>query len=156
MLVAKGNPKHISGPSSMCGDTLSTVLGSVESQRIAGWSSACTAAGKAAIRTVSEPTITSALEALLNRQVDGLLYEIDFLGNEVKMHPTDFQVVGPEYGDAPSAIAMPKTDTALEHAIIQVIEKMEHNGTWQKLLESFGFSTKELANPADTTLPYHS
>ena len=153
MLVAKGNPKHISGSTSTCGDSLSTVLGSVEDQRIAQWSAACTAAGKPAIHTVTVPTVSAAYEALMNHQVDGLLYEIDFLGNEVQQHPTLFQLAGPELGDAPSAIAISQQHTALKAAIIRIIQNMQRTGSWNKLLERFGFQTREIANPTQTTLP---
>jgi polar amino acid transport system substrate-binding protein len=144
LLVKKGNPDHVEGVESLCGKTVATVQGSIQTKLISDTSAQCAAAGKGPIENLQ---YASPADARLQVQTGRATA---FLGNSPVMAylaatangGTVFDVVrDKEYLQSPIGIAVAKDDTALRDALRKALDEIIADGSYRKILEKYAMES---------------
>src|SRR5215831_7485667 len=86
-LVAKGNPKKITGLDNVCGIRAAAALGSVEEKLFHDSSDKCVAAGKPAIEVVVASDIPAGYRAVMNDRADLFLINLGLVDQMVADNP---------------------------------------------------------------------
>jgi glutamate transport system substrate-binding protein len=126
ILVAKGNPKGITGPESLKGKKTCSVSGSTP---------AATVQDKYGL-TTSELVLVDAYskcrDALANGQVDAVTTDNVILSGYVSQAPDKFQLIGKPFSQEPYGIGIPKGEGAFCNFINQTLQAAEKDGSYEK------------------------
>jgi polar amino acid transport system substrate-binding protein len=150
LLVQKGNPQKIMGLESLCGKTVSTVRGSTQIALIDEQNARCAADHKPAVDNLEYTQPADARLQLQNGRVSV------FLGNSPVLiylaktagNGTIFDVVsGKEYQPVPLGIGVSKTNTALRDDLQKALRAIIADGTYKKILDSYGVSGGAIGEP---------
>ena len=149
LLVQKGNPQKIAGLESLCGKTVSTVRGSTQIALIDQQNAKCPTDRKIDNLEYAQPA--DARLQLQNGRVAA------FLGNSPVMiylaktagGGTIFDVVpGKEYQPVPLGIGIEKSNIALRDELQKALRAIIADGTYKKILESYGVANGAVSEPA--------
>ena len=86
-LVAKGNPKKITGLDNVCGIRAAAALGSVEEKQFHDFSDKCVADGKPAVEVVVAADIPAGFRAVMNDRADLFLINLGLVDQMVADNP---------------------------------------------------------------------
>ncbi|MGA3035998.1 MAG: ABC transporter substrate-binding protein [Vulcanimicrobiaceae bacterium] len=151
LLIQKGNPQKISGLESLCGKTVSTVRGSTQILLIDEQNARCAADHKPAVENLEYTQPADARLQVQNGRV------AVFLGNAPVMiylaktagGGTIFDVVmGKEYQPVPLGIGVMKSNVALRDELQKALRAIIADGTYKKILESYGVANGAVSEPA--------
>jgi polar amino acid transport system substrate-binding protein len=151
LLVQKGNPQKVSGLESLCGKTVSTVRGSTQITLVDEQNARCAADHRPAVENLEYTQPAEARLQLQNGRVAA------FLGNSPVMiylaktagGGTIFDVVpGKEYQPVPLGISLLKSNAALRDDLQKALRAIMADGTYKKILESYGVANGAVSEPA--------
>lgn len=150
LMVPKGNPKHLTDTSptdlSLCGLTIGVEKGTIqEDPDIPTRTKACQAAGKPAIKALSQDTQDQINESLSSGRCDAVLADspvVDYYASS-----GNFQSVGDIYSGAPYGIAISKTNNGLSQAFLAALKDLVQDGTYHKLTTKYGIQAGDYTTP---------
>ncbi|MCI1635435.1 MAG: ABC transporter substrate-binding protein [Bifidobacterium sp.] len=135
--VQKGNPQKVD-VNDLCGITLGVQTGTTEEEEATSTSKECTTNGKKAIDIQSYKQQTDVTTALVTGKVDALYADSPVTGYAIEQTGDKLQTLGEDQGVAPQAVAIKKGDSKMDEAIQQAIQKLIDDGTYGKILKSWG------------------
>jgi len=145
ILVAKGNPKHITSIDDFCGMTIAQDVGeAMIAQEQSLSKSYCLAHGKSAIKVDQFTNVGDQMSAIATGRADATLETFDTNAYNVKLHPSTYEVVGPYYKGPLWGIALAKGQTKLAKAVAAAIDEMIKDGTYAKILKEWGIQKAAL------------
>lgn len=140
-LVAKGNPKNVTGLDSLCGAKAAYNVGSVYEQVIKDQSEKCTAAGKPGVEGVLFQGDAAEIPALQNGQVD-VAFRDSTAADYIAKNAEGVEVGGVQFSDDTFGLALPK-GSDLKESISSYVQQLQDDGTFASWLEKW-------ALPADS------
>jgi polar amino acid transport system substrate-binding protein len=142
--VPAGNPKGVQDATGLCGLTVAVLAGSPDYlKELNSFSSACTTAGKSALKISTFKTADQAVLALQAGRADAEFDASVLQAYRVKQG-VKIQSVGPVYIPANIGIMVPVGNTQLATALKAGIQQLMTNGTYQTLLTKWGLSAGAL------------
>jgi polar amino acid transport system substrate-binding protein len=145
-VVAKGNPKGITGKDNICGTTVAVQNGTTELDFLqgtgdyvgAGLSDACVTAGKAAITIKQFDKDNDALLALQAGTADTYFADSPAAGYAVANHASQFDLSGVTLEEAIEGISVAKNHTHLRDAVKAALLSMMSDGKYADILKTWG------------------
>jgi len=164
ILVAKGNPQNINGPTDLCGQSVAAESGTTEVDYLqgtgdykgAGLAAQCASAGKKPVTVVTTSKDSDALQQLQAGKVVSYFADTPVAGQYAAQHPDEFQLVGQAIQPEPVGIGIPCGGAAdctsapltpLGQAIQTALKSMMADGTYANILDKYG------AKDSAVTLP---
>lgn len=164
ILVAKGNPKNISAPTDLCGQSVAAESGTTEVDYLqgtgdykgGGLAADCTKAGKPQVTVVVTQKDSDALQQLQAGKVTAYFADTPVAGQYAAKNADQFQLAGAPIQPMPVGIGVPcggASDctsaplTPLGQAVQTALKSMMADGTYAKILDKYG------AKDSAVTLP---
>src|SRR6266850_2054021 len=148
VLVAKGNPKKITGiNASMCGAVAAENTGYVEVPLIQALMPQCKAAGK------PEPTIqlydnnANCIQAILAGRADTYINDVNTVDNAVKAYPDKLEKAIAVTIPYSVGIAVPKDKPKFRDAVHAAMVEIHKSGDQLALLKKWGLDPNNLMEP---------
>jgi polar amino acid transport system substrate-binding protein len=139
VLVAAGNPHHITGINDLCGDKVAAETGTTITDYLATQSKACTKAKKAPITVQTFLRDSDALEQLALGHVDAYGTTIETGAYDMsKSTSHEFQFAGGPFGQILAGIATRKNDKALHNAIAKAFAVVKSDGKYRQIFTKWG------------------
>lgn len=149
-VVAKGNPKNISGLDSLCGTTVAQVVGTVEVEVAAEQDAKCKAAGKPAMKFLNFNNNNQLTSALTQKRADVFLTDAGVAAYIAKQFPAlekGFDIVS----DFVFGIGVNKSNADLLNAIDESLVALHEKGELTTVAKKWGFSEEQVIKPAKVT-----
>lgn len=147
ILVAKGNPDHISSVLGLCGKTAAVQTGSVQVPFLASQQSACASAGKPHITVEALPQFSDAQLAVTSGKAVAAVSDEAILAYAAKAvdNGQEFEIVNVPaepggYNTQPGGIAILKSDTQLITAVQNALQELMNDGIYKALLAKYGLT----------------
>ena len=148
LVVAKGNPKGVTGPDlSLCGLTIAVEKGTTEEAEIPALSKKCTDAGKKPVTALSSDDQNGANLALQSGRAQVVSADSPVAEYAVKQSNGAFEIAGKSYETAPYGIAVPKNDGDFAKAIQGALQQLIADGTYKQILDKWGVSDGAIDSP---------
>jgi polar amino acid transport system substrate-binding protein len=145
LLVAAGNPDHLSNLLSLCGHTVAVQSGSNQVQLVTQENRQCSKAGKSPEKLLQLPDYNDLLLAITTGKAQAVLNTLPTIGYSLKTstNASQFQLLhdpkAPNgYDPAPGAIAVPKGDKVLANAIVGALQVLQKDGRYRATLAKWG------------------
>lgn len=142
--VQYGNPKHVTGPDSICGLNAAELLGSIYQVAVEEQSAACTRVGKKPVNLKTFNTIADAFAQLLNGRADVVIGDAAIMASYISKAPTKtalaFQGVKPNL----VGIALRKNDVSLKQKLETALNELQANGTYARILARWNLQAEKL------------
>ncbi|GAB3373095.1 ABC transporter substrate-binding protein [Amycolatopsis echigonensis] len=141
IMIRKGNPDGITGPDTLCGKNVAVVQGTSHQKFAAAQSAKCTQAGKPAITVTATDSDNQNQNQLRTGRVAAILND---LPSAVYISRTAgdgkfFEVVpGQPIEGGPYGMGFAKSNTKLRDAVKQALQSLVADGTYGKILQSWG------------------
>jgi polar amino acid transport system substrate-binding protein len=149
LIVAKGNPKGVTGPDlTLCGLTVAVEKGTTEESEVPALSKKCTDAGKKAVTALSTDDQNGANLALQSGRAEVVSADSPVAEYAVKQSNGAFEIAGKSYEDAPYGIAVPKNTGQFAQAIQQALTQLIADGTYKQILDKWGVADGAITAPA--------
>ncbi|MDQ4501070.1 ABC transporter substrate-binding protein [Sinomonas sp. ASV322] len=150
--VQKGNPKTFS-LDDVCGKSIGVQTGTIqEDPDLKDRNAKCLAAGKKSIDVVSLKDQADVTTRLVNGSLDAMAADSPIIGYAIQQSNGALEKIGATYDSAPEGIAIAKGDTALADLIQKAMAKLIADGTYRKILDTWGTADGAIAkadvNPA--------
>ncbi len=129
ILVAKGNPKGITGPEELKGKKTCSVSGSTPAETV------MTKYGLTTAELVLVDAYSKCRDALSNGQVDAVTTDNVILSGYVSQDPEKFELVGKPFTEEPYGIGVPEGQEDLCEFINETLQKAEEDGSYAKAFE---------------------
>ncbi|WP_159469447.1 glutamate ABC transporter substrate-binding protein [Streptomyces caniferus] len=144
-LLVRKDDKAITGPDSLKGKKVCSIVGSTPLQEIKK--------PKYGAKTNEMSKYSDCVKSLLDGQVDAVTTDDAILKGYAAQRPEKLRVVGKPFTKEPYGVGMDKDDKALRDAITSALEKHIKNGDYQKAYEgTLGKSGSKYVAP-QTPLP---
>ncbi|MFC0399883.1 ABC transporter substrate-binding protein [Paraburkholderia rhizosphaerae] len=148
VLVAKGNPKKITGINpSMCGATAAENTGYVEIPLINNLAPACKAAGK------PEPTVqlydnnANCIQAILAGRADTYINDVNTVDQAVKAYPDKLEKASAVTLPYSVGIGVPKNQPEFRAAVMAALVALQKSGAQAQLLKKWSLPSENLEAP---------
>ncbi len=144
LLVAAGNPKNITMLSDLCGQNVGVQDGTVEQTDLQTASTACTKAGKPAIKLTVLQDQTAVIDLLANGRVVATYQDSPVTDYYNKQHPGMFTVGGSVVNAANEGIAVRKGDSSMLTAVQSAFNQLKTGGGYHALIVKWGLTSGEI------------
>lgn len=141
LMVASGNPKNISGFSSLCGLNLGVQAGTAQLLYANKQQDAC---GSKRINIQTFQTNDQANLALSSGRVDAVYAQSVVNAYVLTKAAGKYQVVGQSYDSTPVGVVLPKNSPLLA-AVQGAVEQLVMNGTYSTLIKKWHLETSAIA-----------
>lgn len=148
VLVAKGNPKKITGiNTSLCGTTAAENTGYVEVPLIQNLAAACKAASK------GEPTIqlydnnSNCIQAILAGRADTYINDVNTVDQAVKAYPDKLEKAATLALPYSVGIAVPKGKKEFSDAIMAALNAIQKAGLQTEMLKKWSIPVENMETP---------
>jgi polar amino acid transport system substrate-binding protein len=142
---ASGGP-DVQTLNDLCGHKVSVEAGTTELTDAQTQSTACTAAGKAAIDVQSYPDQSSANLALSSGRAEVGMADSPVAGYQVQQSNGQFKLVGQSYGNAPYGIAIPKGN-GMAAPVLAAVKDLMASGAYAAILKRWNVDAGAITNP---------
>jgi polar amino acid transport system substrate-binding protein len=148
VLVAKGNPKKITGiNASMCGATAAENTGYVEVPLIQNLAPACKAAGKSAAEILLFDNNANCIQAILAGRADTYVNDVNTVDQAVKAYPDKLEKATAVTLPYSVGIAVPKGKPAFRDAVMAALVEIQKAGIQTALLKKWALGEENLEVP---------
>lgn len=148
VLVAYGNPKHITGiNTSMCGDAAAENTGFVEVPLVQGLAAPCKAAGKPAPTLQLYDNNADCIQAILAGRADTYVNDVNTVDQAVKAYPDKLSKAVAVTLPYSIGIAVPKGKPAFRDAIEAALVVIQKQGLETALLKKWSLDAGTLEAP---------
>ena len=152
VLVAAGNPKHITGINeTMCGTAAAENTGYVEVPLIQAMAEPCKAAGKAAPTIQLYDNNADCIQALLNGRADAYINDVNTVDQAVKAYPNQLGKAVAITLPYSVGIAVPKGKPEFRDAILGALTVIQSMGIETALLKKWSLDAGTLEAPTILT-----
>ncbi len=152
VLVAKGNPKKISGiNSSLCGMTAAENTGFVEVPLVQNLAAACTAAGKPAPKVQLYDNNAACIQAVLAGRADTYINDVNTVDQAVKAYPEQLGKAVAVTLPYHIGIAVPQSNHALRDAMMAALKALQTSGAQAELMRKWGLDQGAVEAPTLVT-----
>ncbi|MGH4034844.1 glutamate ABC transporter substrate-binding protein [Actinomycetota bacterium Odt1-20B] len=139
-LLVRKDDKSITGPDSVKGKKVCSIVGSTPLQEIKK--------PKYGAKTVELAKYSECVQQLLNDEVDAVTTDDAILKGYAAQRPSKLKVVGKPFTKEPYGVGMNKDDKALRKAVSDAIEAHQKNGDYKKAYEAtLGLSGSPYSEP---------
>jgi polar amino acid transport system substrate-binding protein len=139
-MVKKGNPKNITGIDSLAGLSASVETGTTNKDYLDEQSKKLKSAGKKPIKVIAFPKDTDAANALKTGKVDAYFGDSPPVAYYVETDPKSFEVGGNPINPISIGIAIRKSDTQLQSAVLAALAAMYSDGTMKRIVAKWKLS----------------
>lgn len=150
-LVAAGNPKKLKSLEDVCGVTAALVVGTVENAILDKQGKQCTSSGKKPLKTLNFPSIDRAQSALAQGEADIVLTDAGVAAFLAKRAPDKVEIGFALPTEFKFGFAVNKKATELRDGLNAALQQMHAEGSLQKAVKQWGFSTSQELEPAIVT-----
>ncbi|MBV9747546.1 MAG: ABC transporter substrate-binding protein [Acetobacteraceae bacterium] len=148
VLVAKGNPKGITGiNTSLCGLTAAENTGFVEVPLVQNLAAACKAAGKPAPMLQLYDNNADCIQAILAGRADTYINDVNTVDQAVKAYPNQLSKAVAVTLPYSIGIAVPKDKPKLREAIVAALTEIQKAGIETELLKKWSLDAGTLEAP---------
>lgn len=148
VLVAKGNPKKITGiDKSLCGTTAAENTGYVEVPLIQNLASVCKAAGKAEPALQLYDNNANCIQAILAGRADTYINDVNTVDQAVKAYPDKLAKAATLALPYSVGIAVPKGKKEFRDAIMAALVEIQKAGLQTKMLQKWSIPLENLETP---------
>ena len=148
VLVAKGNPKKITGiNASMCGAIAAENTGYVEVPLIQALAPACKAAGKAEPEIQLYDNNQNCIQAILAGRADTYVNDVNTVDSAVKAYPDKLEKAAAVSIPYSVGIAVPKGKPEFRDAVMAALVTLQKAGIHTELLKKHGMPVENLEVP---------
>jgi polar amino acid transport system substrate-binding protein len=148
VLVAKGNPKHITGiDTSMCGATAAENTGFVEVPLVQNLAAACKAAGKPVPALQLYDNNAQCIQALLTGRADTYVNDVNTVDQAVKAYPNQLGKAVAVTLPYSIGIAVSKKNTELRDGIRAALIELQKAGVEAELLKKWSLDAGTQEEP---------
>jgi len=156
ILVAKGNPQNITGPSDLCGQSVAAESGTTEVEYLNTTLAAdCAKAGKPKANVVVTQKDSDALQQLQAGKVVSYFADTPVAAGYALKNADQFELVGDPIAPAPVGIGVPcgAADctsaplTPLGEAVKAALQSMMADGAYAKILDKYGLKDIAVSAP---------
>ncbi len=148
VLVAKGNPKKITGiNASMCGAIAAENTGYVEVPLIQALAPACKAAGKPEPEIQLYDNNQNCIQAILAGRADTYVNDVNTVDSAVKAYPDKLEKALAVSIPYSVGIAVPKGKTDFRDAVMAALVTLQKAGIHTELLKKHGMPVENLEAP---------
>lgn len=155
IVVPANNPKSIGGKEDLCGLKAAGQKGGADVEALEEMSAACVANGDPAIEILQFPRSPDAYQALISGASDAWVTEqvaALLLKNEsnAPIDIADVFYIGGEDGGR-TAFSFRKGDTAISDPVMEAVQSMVDDGTWEQIWDKWGLTDAMLLPPQMTS-----
>jgi polar amino acid transport system substrate-binding protein len=148
VLVAKGNPKKITGiNASMCGTTAAENTGYVEVPLINNLAPACKAAGKSEATVQLYDNNANCIQALLAGRADTYINDVNTVDQAVKAYPDKLEKAAAVTLPYSVGIGVPKDKPEFRAAVMAALVALQKSGAQAALLKKWSLPSENLEAP---------
>jgi polar amino acid transport system substrate-binding protein len=148
VLVAKGNPKKITGINpSMCDTVAAENTGYVEVPLIQNLATACKAAGKAAAQIQLYDNNANCIQAILAGRADTYINDVNTVDEAVKAYPDKLEKASAVTLPYSVGIAVPKNKPQFREAVMAALVAIQKAGIQTTLLKKWSLPSENLEAP---------
>lgn len=145
--VAKENPANITGyDDSLCGVRAVGITGATGAGLLEEKSAECVADGLDAINITLVDKATDALQQVIAGQLDAFMDTSETVGFFEKQSEGDVEVAGQPVGEIQIGAASIKDNVALHDALEAAFQAIVDDGTYESILDEWGFGDLNIAN----------
>lgn len=144
LLVAKGNPHHVTGLEGLCGLTVASETGTTISVDLAAQSKRCTSSGKKPITDQTFLRDSDAVEQLGLGHVAAYGTTLETGAYDITKNAGKIQFAGKPFGQIPTGIATRKNDTQLHAAIAHAFAQVRADGQYKAIFAKWHLTGDEL------------
>lgn len=150
LVVAKGNPKHITSIPDLCGHVGATYIGTSWVQNLQDASAKCPSGSSITVKTYA--TVDEVMQDIANGRVDGGLIDSSIAAYAISRNPNLNIELAPGYvplsrADSDNALAVSLKDKTFVASFNKIYAQMLADGTVAKIFEANGL------RPAKVWLP---
>jgi polar amino acid transport system substrate-binding protein len=146
LLVAKGNPTHITTVDDLCGHRIVVPVGTVYEKEAQAHAADCQTGGKPALTVMSLTSTAVGALAIKEGRADVLIASTPTDAALIKEAPDAFETAGPTFeNNTLLGIGVPKDKTALKEAVETAFKAIVADGVITDLIKKYGL-------PADSAL----
>lgn len=131
----------------LCGHTVAVEKGTTQQTDATAQGAKCKKAGKPGVTALVFPDQNGANLALSSGRAQLVMADSPVAAYGVKKSNGQFKVVGQTYGTAPYGLAIPKAG-GLTKAVLAALEALKKNGSYSKILSTWGVQAGALNKPA--------
>jgi polar amino acid transport system substrate-binding protein len=148
VLVAKHNPKHLTGiNTTMCGATAAENTGFVEVPLVQNLAAPCKAAGKAAPELQLYDNNADCIQAILAGRADTYVNDVNTVDQAVKAYPDKLEKAVAVTLPYSIGIAVPKGKTEFRDAIVAALTEIQKAGLETELLKKWSLDPGTVEEP---------
>ena len=148
VLVAKGNPKKISGiNASMCGTTAAENTGYVEVPLIQNLAPACKTAGKPEATVQLYDNNANCIQAILAGRADTYINDVNTVDQAVKAYPDKLEKATAVTLPYSIGIGVPKDKPEFRSAVMDALVAIQKAGIQNDLLKKWSLGAENLEVP---------
>jgi polar amino acid transport system substrate-binding protein len=148
VLVAKGNPKHISGiNTTMCGDVAAENTGFVEVPLVQNLAGPCKTAGKPAPSLQLYDNNADCIQAILAGRADTYINDVNTVDQAVKAYPDKLAKAVAVTLPYSIGIAVPKGKTELRDAVVAALTELQKAGIETAMLKQWSLDPETVEAP---------
>lgn len=148
VLVAKGNPKGITGINmTMCGAVAAENTGYVEVPLIQALEAECTAAGKPAPEIQLYDNNANCIQAILSGRADTYVNDANTVDGAVKAYPDQLEKATAVTLPYSVGIAVPRGNTEFRDAVVAALTEIQKSGLQVELMKKWNLPEDQLEAP---------
>ena len=148
VLVAKGNPKRITGiNTSLCGTTAAENTGFVEVPLVQSLAAACKAEGKPAPQLLLFENNADCIQAILAGRADTYINDVNTVDQAVKAYPDQLSKAVAVTLPYSIGIGVPKGDMMMRGAVTAALTALQEAGIETALLKKWSLDSGTLEAP---------
>lgn len=130
-------------PDDVCGSTIGVQTGTFQEEELKAFSTQCTDGGKDAVDILQFGSQSDVTTNVVGGKADAMYADSTVSSYAAALTAGQLEVIGGVRDAAPQGIVLPKDDAELTAAIQQAVQHLMDDGTWGKILDSWG--TKDSA-----------
>ncbi|MBV9828744.1 MAG: ABC transporter substrate-binding protein [Alphaproteobacteria bacterium] len=140
MLVAKGNPLHLSTPQDLCGHKLAAPVGTIYEKNAQALAAECQSGSKPVLTVLSLPSTAAGAFALKEGRAEAIIASTPTVVALIKDSPDAFETAGDVFdNNTLLGIGLPKGKPGLKDAVDTAFKAMVADGTYASLLKKYNF-----------------
>lgn len=147
-ITQKGNPSHIASVDDMCGKTVATGLGSVETAQMEALSKTCTAKGAQAVTIMTYPDHAAGFRLVAGKRADAMLTDLALVDKTVADNPDTYVRAFAIMSGMQIGVAVKKGNDVLSGAMLDGLKIVQANGTEAAIFKKYGIDPS-LVLPAE-------
>ncbi|MBV9706931.1 MAG: ABC transporter permease subunit, partial [Chloroflexi bacterium] len=144
LLVQKGNPRHITSTSDLCGLNVGVQKGTVEQDYLTTADKACKEKHKSAINLTILQNQTDVVQLLATGRVVATYQDSPVTDYYLQQNAGRFDVGGSVVNAVAEGMAIRKGDTSMFNAVQTALNQLKTDGTYRKLFKKWGIMSGEL------------